>query len=115
MYRPLPSEVTINKSHIDGLGLFATCDIKEGHNLGITHIHNHNFENQYIRTPLGGFINHANVSNCKLIKSNIIVGDHDKDWKRETVLMLITKQLIPANTELTTYYSLYNISNEEMK
>ena len=113
MYRPLPLEVTIKKSHIDGLGLFSTCDIKEGHSLGITHIHNNNFENQYIRTPLGGFINHSNESNCKLIKSNISVGDKNGDWKRETVLMLITKQLISANTELTTYYSLYEIPDEE--
>ena len=110
MYRPLPLEVTIKKSHIDGLGLFSTCDIEEGHSLGVTHINNDRFENQYIRTPLGGFINHSRISNCKLIKSSLIVVD---DLHREIVLILITKQLIPANTELTTYYSLYEIPDEE--
>ncbi len=110
MYRPLPLEVTINKSHIDGLGLFSTCDIEEGHSLGVTHINNNKFENQYIRTPLGGFINHSRTPNCKLIKSSLI---DVNDLHRETVLILITKQLIPANTELTTHYSLYEIPNEE--
>ena len=110
MYRPLPLEVTINKSHIYCLGLFSTCDIEEGHSLGVTHINNNKFENQYIRTPLGGFINHSRTPNCKLIKSSLI---DVNDLHRETVLILITKQLIPANTELTTYYSLYEIPDEE--
>ena len=29
MYRPLPLEVTINKSHIDGLGLFFSLNLTE--------------------------------------------------------------------------------------
>ena len=100
MYRPLPSEVTIAKSNIDGLGLFSTCDIAQGFELGITHVENSDFDNGYIRTPLGGFINHSNSANCKLVKD----GD---------VLVLVTKDIVPNNTELTTYYSLYNISDEE--
>ena len=109
MYKPLPLEITIKKSNIDGLGLFSTCDIEEGHNLGITHIANANFENQYIRTPLGGFINHSNTPNCKLIKIN--PNPNLSDNGSDTVLVLVTKQLITTNTELTTYYSLYTISN----
>ena len=31
-YRPLPDEVSIKKSNIEGLGLFSTCAIKEGKN-----------------------------------------------------------------------------------
>ena len=111
MYRPLPLEITIRKSCIDGLGLFTTCDIEEGHNLGITHIANDNFENQYIRTPLGGFINHSNTPNCTLVKINpsLELSDNGGD----AILALVTKQLIVANTELTTYYSLYKILEEE--
>lgn len=109
MYRPLPPEITIRKSFIDGLGLFATCDIEAGHNLGITHVANDNFENQYIRTPLGGFINHSNTPNCTLIKTypNLELSDDGGD----IALVLVTKQLIVANTELTTYYSLYTMSD----
>ena len=109
MYRPLPLEITIRNSCIDGLGLFTTCDIEAGHNLGITHVANDNFENQYIRTPLGGFINHSNTPNCTLIKTypNLELSDNGGD----IALVLVTKQLITTNTELTTYYSLYTMSN----
>ena len=37
-YRPLPASVTINNSKIDGLGLFAVENIKEGTYLGETHL-----------------------------------------------------------------------------
>lgn len=100
MYRPLPTEVTIKKSNIEGLGLFSTCCITQGFKLGITHVKNSYFENGYIRTPLGGFINHSNSPNCKLVKNG-------------TVLELTTKQKIFANTELTTCYSLYNIPEQQ--
>ena len=60
MYRPLPNELTIKNSPIEGLGLFATEDIKVNTFIGITHIRDEQFENKYIRTPLGGFYNHSN-------------------------------------------------------
>ena len=109
MYRPLPLEVTIKKSNIDGLGLFSTCDIEKGYNLGITHIANPSFANHFIRTPLGGFINHCSMPNCKLVKTGLSVADNDD----ETVLILIATQTIASNTELTTHYSLYKIPYEE--
>ena len=60
MYRPLPNELTIKNSPIEGLGLFATEDIKANTFIGVTHIRDEQFENKYIRTPLGGFYNHSN-------------------------------------------------------
>ena len=60
MYRPLPKQLTIKNSTIEGLGLFATEDIKANTFIGITHIRDEQFENKYIRTPLGGFYNHSN-------------------------------------------------------
>ena len=60
MYRPLPNELTIKNSLIEGLGLFATEDIKANTFIGVTHIRDEQFENKYIRTPLGGFYNHSN-------------------------------------------------------
>ena len=53
MYRPLPDELTIKSSPIEGLGLFATKEIKANTFIGITHIRDEQFENKYIRTPLG--------------------------------------------------------------
>ena len=60
MYRPLPDELTIKNSPIEGLGLFATEDIKSNSFIGVTHVRDEQFENKYIRTPLGGFYNHSN-------------------------------------------------------
>ena len=60
MYRPLPKQLTIKNSSIEGLGLFATEDIKSNSFIGVTHIRDEQFENKYIRTPLGGFYNHSN-------------------------------------------------------
>tara|TARA_Y100000817_G_scaffold291061_1_gene262272 strand:+ start:258 stop:698 length:441 start_codon:yes stop_codon:yes gene_type:complete len=63
MYRPLPKQLTIKNSPIEGLGLFALEDIKKNSFLGVTHIRDEQFENKYIRTPLGGFYNHSNEPN----------------------------------------------------
>jgi SET domain-containing protein len=60
MYRPLPDGLTIKNSPIEGLGLFATNIIKKNTFIGVTHIRDEQFENKYIRTPLGGFYNHSN-------------------------------------------------------
>ena len=60
MYRPLPKELTIKNSPIEGLGLYAKEDIKKNIFIGVTHIRDEQFENKYIRTPLGGFYNHSN-------------------------------------------------------
>ena len=60
MYRPLPKQLTIKNSPIEGLGLFASEDIKSNSFIGVTHVRDEQFENKYIRTPLGGFYNHSN-------------------------------------------------------
>ena len=72
MYKPLPKCLTIKKSPIEGLGLYATENIKGNTFLGITHILDENFENNYIRTPLGGFYNHSNNPNIRRVVSNIL-------------------------------------------
>ena len=72
MYRPLPLCLTIKKSPIEGLGLYAINDIETNTFLGITHILDDKFENNYIRTPLGGFYNHSNNPNIRRVVSNIL-------------------------------------------
>ena len=52
MYKPLPDFLTIKKSPIEGLGLYATKNIKANCFIGLTHIQDNDFENGYIRTPL---------------------------------------------------------------
>ena len=72
MYRPLPDELTIKNSKIEGLGLFATVKIKKNSFIGLTHIRDEMFEGKYIRTPLGGFYNHSKESNIMKMVSDVI-------------------------------------------
>ncbi len=71
-YKPLPDCLTIGQSQIDGLGLIATKDIEAGKCLGRTHICvNIRRTQEWIRTPLGGFINHSDTPNCmKFLEGN---------------------------------------------
>ena len=83
-YRPLPDGLTIKGSPIEGLGLFATQDIKKGSFIGITHIRDEQFENKYIRTPIGGFYNHSNEPTVIRMVSDVIpklkFGDKMSKW-----------------------------------
>ena len=91
MYRPLPSELTIKNSKIEGLGLFATVKINKNSFIGLTHIRDELFEGKYIRTPLGGFFNHSTKPNCKAI----YIGDFIK---------IITVTNINSGDEITVDY-----------
>ena len=66
-WRPLPGSLTIKESKIEGLGIFATKEIKEGSDLGISHVYDDRFPDGYIRLPIGAFINHHEMPNCKAI------------------------------------------------
>lgn len=72
MYRPLPEGLTIKKSPIEGLGLYATKDIKSNVFIGLTHILDERFENNYLRTPLGGFYNHSDKPNVQRMVTNVL-------------------------------------------
>jgi SET domain-containing protein len=97
-YKPLPKTLTIKESNIEGLGLFATKDIKKNTNLGMMHYITEFSE--IIRTPLGGFINHSNKPNCIKEKENLIY---------EERTYLITNRLIKKGEELTVKYTMYKV------
>jgi len=130
MYKPLPKFLTIKQSPIEGLGLYATEDIKINSFIGLTHIKDKNFENSYIRTPLGGFYNHSNEPNVRRVISDILPklnsGDQidesldvtkipDGDASRENLypraegkyMFLISIRNIKTGEELTANYNLY--------
>lgn len=71
--------------------------LEPGTELGISHIKDERFENGYIRTPLGGFINHSENPTCEIYEE----GDF---------LKLRTLKEIEKNTELTVYYNLYEVN-----
>ena len=121
MYRPLPDGLTIKNSPIEGLGLFATIEIKANSFIGITHIRDEQFENKYIRTPLGGFYNHSKNPNIiklgtdtlpefkfgKTINSNLISSINKKNQKKSNFLFLVSLKDINPGQELVAEYTFY--------
>jgi len=130
MYRPLPDSLTIKKSPIEGLGLYATKDIKVNVYIGLTHILDERFENNYLRTPLGGFYNHSDNPNIQRMVTNVMPKlkfgepapnpDEQSEVKniegsREHLypnvyarfMYLVTIKDIKAGNELTANYNLY--------
>ena len=97
MYRPLPPYLTIRSSSVDGLGLFAVKSILKSTNIGISHVADRHFANGYIRTPLGGFINHSTTPNCKTFYEGRLV-------------YIITIANIKIGEELTLHYTMYDPS-----
>ncbi len=89
-YKPLPKGVTICNSNIEGLGLLATDLFAPNTILGISH---HIVDYQIIRTPLGGFINHANKPNCELVENG------------STYILRTIRNILPQE-ELTVKYSI---------
>ena len=104
MYKPLPESLTIKQSGVHGLGLFAEQRIMQGTNLGMSHI---KLNGTIIRTPLGGFINHANEPN--VVKVELLMTDQSRikfDYKKWN---LVTLRDIKKGEELTVRYTFYNV------
>ena len=101
-YTPLMEGLTIRESHIHGLGLFATKPIEAKTVLGVSHKFDERFQNNYIRTPLGGFINHSDEPNLVLI-------DNEAEGLLKDLKYVRTIRDIQAGEELTLKYTLYNV------
>lgn len=96
-YRPLPQGLTIKPSRIDGLGLHTEKSFDAGTVFGETHVLVHSRDrHEWIRTPLGGFINHSDNPNCALYK----VGGKS---------YLVPEQDIKPLEELTVKYTMYKV------
>lgn len=101
-YEPLPDGLIIQKSSIEGQGVFTTKFIEKDTNLGLSHIV---VKDELIRTPLGGFINHSDKPNC--IKVRGVLGREDvEDYNK---YFLYTERPIKVWEELTVKYTFYKI------
>ena len=108
-YKPLPHGLIIKDSEIEGQGVFTIRDLHVGCELGeshyrinmseVTSINQEENKNKFIRTPLGGFINHSEEPNCHRTQIRVKPG-FDK-WNI-TVIKNIT-----AGEELTLKYTMY--------
>ena len=96
-YQPLPSGLMVADSRISGQGLFTTRRLVAGTELGISHYRIDG--DTYIRTPLGGFINHSDNPNC--VRNQIRLKPYYDKWK------LVVIEDIEEGEELTLKYKLY--------
>ena len=103
LYKPLPNneciKLTIEKSKVEGLGLFTQLFVPKGVNFGVSHI---KIKDEIIRTPLGGFINHSDEPNCEKIKLQT-----DNYFKYN----LVAIKDITGGDELTVKYTFYNVGS----
>tara|TARA_R110002060_G_scaffold67835_1_gene76476 strand:- start:493 stop:834 length:342 start_codon:yes stop_codon:yes gene_type:complete len=111
MYKALHSALTINNSSIRGLGIFATQDVPPNIDLGISHVRNGvgHFENNYIRTPLGGLINHSDEPNCIKYQPFVLASPPIESGYEPTFYSIKTLRFIEKGEELTIFYTLYKI------
>ena len=122
-YKPLPYDMFIEESMINGQGLFASTDIPKGTDMGVCHIQieiDKMSPTELIRTPLGGFINHQPVVKelIRIDKDNAtdelveVSGPNCEKIKHrakgnKTEYNLITRRDIKAGEELTLHYTFY--------
>ena len=104
MYKPLPESLTIQQSGINGLGLFAKEGIAQGTNLGMTHI---KLNENMVRTPLGGFINHSDDAN--VVKVELLMTYENGTKVNYKKWNLVTLRDIKKGEELTTRYTFYHV------
>ena len=80
----------------DGTPTYMLAVVVDDHDMGITHVYDSNFLHEYVRTPLGGFVNHNDEPNCRTVDI--------QGYKYLTAL----KNIEPGE-ELTLKYSMYNL------
>ena len=109
MYRPLPKNLTIKDSKIDGLGLFSKTKIQKNSFIGITHVKHNDFQDMYIRTPLGGFYNHSKNPNVTKISSDTL----PKYDFGQNIEMKIKESLEDKNNNKLKYFYLVSLKDIE--
>ena len=98
-WHPLKSCLTIAKSKIEGLGVFFFFFIPEKTDIVMSHFFTISFPDTYIRTPLGGFINHHEIPNC-----SAEFRDTDPTIGKIKHIRIITQKRLAAGEELTVKY-----------
>jgi hypothetical protein len=103
-YKPLPTCIEVRQSSIEGLGLFAINDIDKDFDLGMSHI-KVPIICGYIRTPIGGFLNHSKDYNSEL--------SLELDWDDYKTFNVYTTKKIKSGEELTLNYHIDDLIYED--
>jgi len=117
MYKALHDDITIKKSSTHGMGIFAIKDISQDIVLGISHVKDKDntgrYHRGYIRTPLGGFINHSTQPNCIKVIPRLKLSPRHwptiKEGEETSSMAIRTNRDIKEGEELTVSYTLYKI------
>ena len=113
-YKPLPKNIRLGFSDIHDIGLFAKEGIGQGTDLGMCHLE---LGQLIIRTPLGGFLNHAQDANCVKVKllltrqqwnhrNDLPKSEYNVDFKKWNLVTLCD---IKKDEELTVRYTFYKV------
>ena len=97
MYQALPSRLHIKDSPIAGQGIFAKEDIPSDLELGVSHVV---VDEDIMRTPIGGFVNHSDEPNC-------IKYSKKQDWGK--IYYMKTIKEIKKGEELFLKYTFYTV------
>ena len=97
MYKALPNCLHVKDSPVAGQGLFATQDIPDDVYLGISHV---DVDEEIMRTPLGGFVNHSEDPNCVKVFAQ-------EEWGK--IYHMRTIKDIKKGEELFLKYTFYNV------
>ena len=99
------------------MGLFAIKAISKDTVLGISDVKDKSnsgrYSQGYIRTPLGGFINHSTQPNC--IKVHVRSNLSPKHWppvkegEEPSSIAMRASRDIKRSEELTVFYTLYKV------
>ena len=89
MYRALPPELHVKDSPVAGQGLFAKEDIDAMMYLGISHVV---VDEDIMRTPLGGFVNHSEDPNC-------VKWYEEEDWGKEAQIDVVFNGIVTVGVK----------------
>ena len=112
-YKALHPDLTIRDSPIDGLGVFAKADIPKDTVLGISHVEQYasasgRYHSGFVRTPLGGFINHSDTPNSRKVQ---MADDNTyrplQNGLTSCTMAVQTSRDIQKDEEITVFYTLY--------
>ena len=96
-YQALPSSLYIKDSPFAGQGIFAKEDIPSDLELGVSHVV---VDEDIMRTPIGGFVNHSDDPNC-------IKYSEKQDWGE--IYHMKTIKPIKKGEELFLKYTFYSV------